>query len=344
MLPPHSCHTRLPAAEKAWLSPAELAGYRTFRVSTPGGFRFPILQYPIGCGFVQSMEQPAVWCAATSTPSPDQAGGGLHAPCESLLGSLCTDRLALSNWGNRESSLHFLSDNELPSAPALPLATQPTTGMSHVRNTLGDGAKEAAGLACTEGTADCSSIALQATSRAVEASACQTREQRHEECDHDQPSVGAAAPEHEIAGLVNATTALDVQAAVSLAGPAPLEEGDSMVFRYQRGSSAGDSTVSSTAGQRGPRAADSGKMADLAQGHMHADGESLAPALEAPLLELQVCQMLAATCGSQPSAPTSAFCVQLFQIPYHMPCKDAMAAAYVYNTARECNSLVPVVQ
>ena len=60
-----------------WVSPAELALRMTLRAYVAGGLRAPLVRYPIGCGFVQRMRQPAVWCGALNAPCPHQAGGGL---------------------------------------------------------------------------------------------------------------------------------------------------------------------------------------------------------------------------------------------------------------------------
>ena len=60
-----------------WVSPAEMAAQISFRNHTPAGFLHCISRYPVGCGFVQRMRQPAVWCASAGAPCPHQMGGGL---------------------------------------------------------------------------------------------------------------------------------------------------------------------------------------------------------------------------------------------------------------------------
>ena len=54
-----------------------MAAQISFRNHTPAGFLHCISRYPVGCGFMQHMRQPAVWCASAGAPCPHQLGGGL---------------------------------------------------------------------------------------------------------------------------------------------------------------------------------------------------------------------------------------------------------------------------
>jgi hypothetical protein len=288
MLPPHSC---APASDMPWLSPAELAGYRTFWVCTPGGFRFPILQYPIGCGFVQSMEHPAVWCAATRSPSPHQPGGGLYAPGESLLDSLGTDGVPPTVWGYscRHGSWQSSSDDEVTStcrALTTPSGNIPCQALTAPTNDRG------ADLLLsprTEDYVECAPITAEKTEKSLDLSATSCASGTYDrswagsESGCNPTSRHVPGAEEAAAGHVNvesamdlqagdgsasstldmqagdgsAASTLDMQAAVSLAGPAPLDGGQDTELRNQRSRLREKGAVSTSAGRAGVCAASS---------------------------------------------------------------------------------------
>ena len=177
----------------AWTSPAEVAAAITFRKHAPAGFAAEVSRYPDGCGFIQSMDKPAVWCAAVGAPSPEQKGG---ATMRGRLRSASSPPPRQATPPASEAAAPSFAAATAAVAPVPSVGLREAPGGSVQQHGTHEGAKEVDGTSGHELDGD--------------------RTPRHE-------LEGGSAPRHELEADSAQRDELVEGGDVSLAGPAPLD-------------------------------------------------------------------------------------------------------------------------
>jgi hypothetical protein len=186
-----------------WISPAEAAAQVTFCAHASAGFHRPLSRYPVGCGFVQRMRQPAVWCASVGAPCPHQDGGGLmgrpHTPSAAAVAAAAGARQHV--YADVHSLRHW-AEGSPPTPPA-------HGSSSHLE--LHAGAPAEAPAAAADRGASASAVAPVA---AEHAAALQGSQLDMSGAEHLQLDTGIDADAFDAA-------------CISLAGPAPIDNAGS---------------------------------------------------------------------------------------------------------------------
>ena len=208
------------ARPQPWVSPAELAAAGKLRARVPGGYQHAVLRYPAGCGFLQRLEQPAVWCTSAGGPCPHQLGGGL-ADAERPL-SAC----APARWERPQSPSPdpAAAEDVPPQAP--PCESSDPNGAAHSSDP-NEAAHSFEHCGADTHPPECESSAAQLGAATATGSA-----QLEAATDTEAAAAATSSPVDATSGDEGAegrlaeareAPAFDANAAASLAGPAPLD-------------------------------------------------------------------------------------------------------------------------